>query len=164
MDITTVNELTAAVQNMDPAAIEAALAGLGTLLVAGVFGILVRYLMIAFGYSAMYRKAGVASWKAFIPVYNTYTNYKISWNGKKFFLAVALSIASTLLGVFTDGSMANVATFVSISAVYMVLQQNVNMAKLFGKGIVTGILLAVFPGITSLVLGLGNAEFKAIEK
>ena len=160
MDITTATELTAALKAMDPALIESALAGLGFVLVAGIAFVFVRYLMRAIGLSAMYRKAGEAGWKAFIPVFNTYNNFKISWTAKKFFLYAALIAVSTILGIFTEGFMAEVATFVSISVVYMTLQQNVNMAKLFGKGIPTGVALAVFPGITSLILGLGKAEFK----
>ena len=160
MDITTVAELTAALESMDPALIESALAGLGFVLVAAIAFVFVRYLMRAIGLSAMYRKAGEAGWKAFIPVFNTYNNFKISWTDKKFFLYAALIAVSTILGIFTEGFMAEVATFISISVVYMTLQQNVNMAKLFGKGIPTGIALAVFPGITSLALGLGKAEFQ----
>ena len=34
--------------------------------------------------------------------------------------------------------------------------------KLFGKGAGTGIALIFFPGITSLILGLGKAEYTAI--
>ena len=157
---TTAAELTAALEAMDPALINSALLGLGYVLVAAIAYIIGRYLMRAIGLSAMYRKAGVAGWKAFIPVFNTYNNYKISWTGKKFFLYAALIAASTILGIFTEGFMAEVATFVSISVVCMTLQQNVNMAKLFGKGIATGVALAVFPGITSLILGLGKAEFR----
>ena len=157
---TTAAELTAALEAMDPALITSALAGLGFILLAAAAYVIGRYLMRAIGLSAMYRKAGVAGWKAFIPVFNTYNNFKISWTAKKFFLYVALIAVSTILGIFTEDFMAEVATFVSISVVYMTLQQNVNMAKLFGKGIPTGIALAVFPGITSLALGLGKAEFQ----
>ena len=42
-------------------------------------------------------------------------------------------------------------------------KQNIKMAKLFGKGTGTGIALVFFPGITSLILGLGKAEFTGIE-
>ena len=160
MEMTTAAELTAALEAMDPALINSALLGLGYILVAAIAYIVGRYLVRAIGLSAMYRKAGVAGWKAFIPVFNIYNNYKISWNGKKFFLYAALIAASTILGFFTKGIMVEVATFVSISVVYMTLQQNVNMAKLFGKGIGTGVALAVFPGITALILGLGKAEFQ----
>ena len=44
--------------------------------------------------------------------------------------------------------------------VFVVVKQNIKMAKLFGKGAGTGIALIFFPGITSLILGLGKAEFQ----
>jgi hypothetical protein len=158
MDMTT--ELTAALQNMNPAMLEDIALGLGALIFLGMAYVIIRYLMHAIGLCTMYRKAGVAPWKAFIPVYNTYNNYKLSWNGKLFFLAAALNIASIVLGVFTEGAMAFVSMAASIGLIYMVVKQNIKMAKLFGKGAGTGIALIFFPGITSLILGLGKAEFQ----
>ena len=158
MDMTT--ELNVALEAMDPEMIVSALAGLGIVFVIAVVFALVRYLMHAIGYSAMYRKAGVAGWKAFIPIYNTYNNYKISWNGKLFFLYAALMVVSTLLGS-AEGAMALVGMAVSLGLIYMVIKQHLNMAKLFGKGVGTAIALILFPGITSLILGLGKAEYNA---
>ena len=158
MDMTT--ELTAALQNMDPAMLENAFIGLGGLILFGLAYVIIRYLLNAIGLCTMYRKAGVAPWKAFIPVYNTYNNYKLSWNGKLFFLAAALNIATSVLGAFTEGAMAFVSIAASIGLIYMVVNQNIKMAKLFGKGAGTGIALVLFPGITSLILGMGKAEFQ----
>jgi hypothetical protein len=158
MDMTT--ELTAALQNMNPAMLEDIALGLGALIFLGMAYVIIRYLLNAIGLCTMYRKAGVAPWKAFIPVYNTYNNYKLSWSGKLFFLAAALNIASIVLGVFTEGAMAFVSMAASIGLIYMVVNQNIKMAKLFGKGAGTGIALIFFPGITSLILGLGKAEFQ----
>ena len=163
MNVNGVEELMAALQTMDPAVMDAFGGVMVALFViAGVaFAItVIRYLIQAIGYAAMYRKAGVAPWKAFIPVYNTYNNYKLSWNGKLFFLTAALSIASSVLSVFTEGAMAFVSMAASIGLIYMVVKQNIKMAKLFGKGAGTGIALVLFPGITSLILGLGKAEFQ----
>ena len=156
-----INEMMATIEAMDPEI----LAG-GLLVVAGIFAAIlalgvIRYLLTAIGYSKMYRKAGEAPWKAFIPVYNTYNNYKISWNGKMFFLYAALSVVSFFIGIQTEGMMAMLAGAVSLGVLFMALKQNIRMAKLFGKGNGTGIALAFFPGITSLILGMGKAEFQA---
>ena len=156
-----IHELTTAIEAMDPEI----LAG-GILFWAGAFAVMVataviRYLITAIGHSKMYRKAGEAGWKAFIPVYNTYNNYKISWNGKLFFLYAALTIASSLLGIYTEGALALAGAAVSLGVIIMAVKQNVRMAKLFGKGNGTGIALMFFPGITSLILGLGKAEYTA---
>ena len=155
-----INEMMTAIEAMDPEI----LAG-GLLVVAGIFAAIfaigvIRYLLTAIGYSKMYRKAGEAPWKAFIPVYNAYNNYKISWNGKMFFLSAALYI---LLTAFANSAMLAlqlVSAAAGIALIVIVVKQNVKMAKLFGKGNGTGFGLMFFPGITSLILGLGKAEFQ----
>ena len=155
-----INELTTAIEAMDPEI----LAG-GILFWAGAFAVMVaiaviRYLITAIGYSKMYRKAGEAPWKAFIPVYNAYNNYKISWNGKMFFLSAALYILVTALSnsAMLAAQLAVIAA--GIAMLVVTFKQNIKMAKLFGKGTGTGIALIFFPGITSLILGLGKAEFQ----
>ena len=154
------NEMMATLEAMDPEI----LAG-GLILVAGIFAAImalgvIRYLLTAIGYSKMYRKAGEAGWKAFIPVYNTYNNYKISWTGKFFFLSAALYILVTALSnsAMLAAQLAVIAAGIALMVV--TVKQNVKMAKLFGKGTGTGIALIFFPGITSLILGLGKAEFR----
>ena len=156
------NELITAIEAMDPEV----LAG-GLLILAGIFAAIfaltvIRYLLIAIGYSKMYRKADIAPWKAFIPVYHTYNNYKLSWNGKMFFLAAALYILVTALANSTMLAAQLAVIAAGIALMVVTVKQNVKMAKLFGKGAGTGIALMFFPGITSLILGLGKAEFKAI--
>ena len=160
------NELMTAIESLDPATVEALAAGIVAIYIAIVASIVfaaLRYLMKAIGFCTMYRKTGIAPWKAFIPFYNIYTNYKISWNGKLFFLYAVLTIVSSIL-VFAEGALALVGTVASLGVIYMAVKQNLNMAKLFGKGIGTGIALVFFPGITSLILGLGKAEYTAITK
>ena len=155
-----INEMMTAIEAMDPTVVGGAVFGFVAVLAVITIGALIRYLMTAIGYSKMYRKAGVAGWKAYIPVYNTYNNYKISWNVKMFVLTIALYILmgashSTMLALQLAAGAAAIALLV------VVAKQNIKMAKLFGKGAGTGIALMFFPGITSLILGLGKAEYQA---
>ena len=155
------NELITAVEAMDPEILGGAVLGIFAIFAIGIIITVIRYLLQAIGYSKMYRKAGVEPWKAFIPVYNTYNNYKISWNGKMFFLSAALYI---LLTAFSNSAMLAlqlVSAAAGIALIVVTVKQNVKMAKRFGKGAGTGIALVFFPGITSLILGLGKAEFQA---
>ena len=154
------NELITAIEAMEPEV----LAG-GLLILAGIFAAIfaltvIRYLLIAIGYSKMYRKADIAPWKAFIPVYHTYNNYKLSWNGKMFFLAAALYILLSVLGGAEALAIQLAVIAAGIALMVVTVKQNIKMAKLFGKGTGTGIALIFFPGITSLILGLGKAEFQ----
>ena len=86
----------AQIEAMNPEVLAGGLAVVVGIFVAFFVLGVIRYLLTAIGYSKMYRKAGETSWKAFIPVYNTFNNYKISWNGKIFFLSTALYILLTL--------------------------------------------------------------------
>jgi hypothetical protein len=163
MNITGSEELMTALQALDPEVLKAAAGGLVALYViaiAAIIYLVVRYLLRSIGLCTMYRKAGVAPWKAFIPFYNIYNNYAISWNGKMFFLYAALGIASTALGFFTEGALGLVSAAASLGVIFMAVKQNLKMAKCFGKDTGTGIALILFPGITSLILGLGKAEFR----
>ena len=155
-----INEMMTAIEAMDPTIVGGAVLGFAAVLIAIAIGALIRYLLTAIGYSKMYRKAGEAGWKAFIPVYNAYTNYKISWTGKFFFLSAALYILMTALSNSTMLSVQLATAAAAIALMVVTIKQNVKMAKLFGKGAGTGIALIFFPGITSLILGLGKAEFQ----
>ena len=93
-----INELTTAIEAMEPEILGGAVLAIFAIFAVTVILSVIRYLLTAIGYSKMYRKAGEAGWKAFIPVYHTYNNYKISWNGKMFFLSAALYILLSVLG------------------------------------------------------------------
>ena len=154
------NELITAIEAMDPEVLAGGLLILAGI-VAAIFALtVIRYLLIAIGYSKMYRKADIAPWKAFIPVYHTYNNYKLSWNGKMFFLAAALYILLSVLGGAEALAIQLAVIAAGIALMVVTVKQNIKMAKLFGKGAGTGIALIFFPGITSLILGLGKAEFQ----
>ena len=155
------NELITAIEAMEPEVLGGAVLGIFAIFAIGIIITVIRYLLTAIGYSTMYRKAGVAPWKAFIPVYNTYNNYKISWNGKMFFLSAALYILLSILGGAEALAVQLAAAAAGIALIVVTVKQNVKMAKLFGKGTGTGIALMFFPGITSLILGLGKAEYHA---
>ena len=156
-------EIMAAIEAMGPGAAEEIAMGIIVIYVAIVASLVyaaIRYLMKGIGYSAMYSKAGVAPWKAFIPVYNTYNNYKLSWNREMFTLSVVLYIVLNSLGGAETLIPQLAAAATGITLIVVTVKQNIKMAKLFGKGAGTGIALIFFPGITSLILGLGKAEFQ----
>ena len=154
------NELITAIEAMDPEILGAAVLGIFAIFAVTVILSVIRYLLTAIGYSKMYRKADIAPWKAFIPVYNTYNNYKLSWNREMFTLSVVLYIVLNALGGAETLIPQLAAAATGITLIVVMVKQNVKMAKLFGKGAGTGIALMFFPGITSLILGLGKAEFQ----
>ena len=155
------NNLIAAIEAMDPELLAGGIVFWTSVFAATVIFGVVRYLMTSIGYSKMYRKAGEAGWKAFVPFYNTYNNYKISWNGERFCQYVVLSILFTAMCSSTMVSLQLAGILAGIILITIMFNQNVKMANRFGKGTGNGIALMFFPGITSLILGLGKAEFRA---
>ena len=158
--ITLFEELTRMVETLDPEIVAGGIIFYTVLFAAIAAIVTCRCLMTAIGYSKMYRKAGVAGWKAFIPVYSTYNNYKISWNRETFLVFVALNCVLNSLGGAETLVPQLAAAVTGITLIAVMIKQNVMMANLFGKGKGTGIALMFFPGITSLILGLGKAEFQ----
>ena len=156
------NELITAIEAMDTVTLGGAALATTAIIGATVAAGLIRCLMTAIGYSKMYRKAGEAGWKAFIPVFNTYNNYKIAWNGKFFFLYAALFVLFNAISGGTGWALQLAAAAAATVMLVVDVKQHVKMAKAFGKGLGTGIALIFFPGITAMVLGLGKAEYMAI--
>ena len=77
-----------------------------------------------------------------------------------FTLSVVLYIVLISLGGAETLIPQLAAAATGITLIVVMVKQNIKMAKLFGKGAGTGIALIFFPGITSLILGLGKAEFQ----
>ena len=153
------NEITAMIEAAGPEALAGViLASTGLIILAAAI-VLIRYVMQGIGYGKMFKKAGEASWKAWVPFYNAYMTYKISWKGLFFFIYLALSIVAKL-----PIDMTYVVSAAAIASMVIAVMQSIKMAALFGKGKGTGFALAFFPGITSMILGLGKAEYTAIEQ
>lgn len=80
---------------------------------------LLLYFLMACGYWYMFAKAQVPSWKCFIPFYNTYIAYTISWEKGKsaFFAVLALGFASfAFLLVNASTAMATAEWYISYVA------------------------------------------------
>ena len=152
-------EIITIIENADPTALGGAvlaITGLTTILAVSA---LIRYVMCGIGYGKMFKKAGEASWKAWVPFYNAYMTYAISWKGLFFFLYLALTAVSKM-----PIDMSFVTSVAAAVSLVIAIIQSIKMAALFGKGKGTGFALAFFPGITSMILGLGKAEYTAIEQ
>ena len=58
---------------------------------------LIIYIFMKIGPFLYFSKAGEPGWKAFIPVYGSYVNYKIAWNTKSF-LRIVIYVLIVILG------------------------------------------------------------------
>ncbi len=88
----------------------------------------------------MFEKAGIAGWKAIVPVYNIFLALKIAKLNWIYIILFLFPIVSQVM--------------------YVILLYNI--AKVFGKGIGTFIGLLLLPYIFIPYLGFGDAEYNFI--
>lgn len=86
----------------------------------------------------VFKKAGVAGWKAFVPLYNAYLLSKITFGNGWYFL---LSLVPF------------------VSYVYPCVLEY-QLCKAFGKGTGFAVASIFFAPITRLILGFGEAEYQ----
>lgn len=93
----------------------------------------------------IYEKAGEKGWKSLIPLYNTYTLYKIVWGNGWYMLLTFLFVIpfiGWLIGLF------------------VVIKFSIDMAKRFGESKAFGVGLALLPHVFYAILAFGNATYQ----
>lgn len=118
----------------------------------------VWYLLQAVAYWKIFTKAGEAGWKSLIPVYNIYTQYKISWNTQMFLVV----LATVLVGGFLN----SMDGIISIIGYILILVASVlnwiaahKLSLAFGHGIGFTIGLILLNPIFMLILGLSGDQY-----
>lgn len=123
----------------------------------------VCYIVTALGYSKMFKKAGEAGWKAFVPFYNQYILYKLSWKTNMFFVWLVLEIVFAVLNrVSGEGLILNlIAIVVGIAGIVLDAKCCGRISKAYGKGTGMAVGMFFFPVIFSWILGMGSAQYTA---
>lgn len=85
----------------------------------------------------IYVKAGEAGWKAIIPFYNFYTEYKMFWGNGWLFLLGCVPVVNVVVGIM----------------------HNHKMSKAFGHGIGFTFGLIFLPYIFRCILGFNSDEY-----
>ena len=127
----------------------------------------------------IFTKAGEKGWKTFIPLVNTYTEFKIAWSKKAFWIYMLLSV---LTGVgmwwYRDVYLINSDNFnKTLAAVILVLTLLVAIAstvlifiyygklsKAFGHGFGFTLGLILLEPIFIMILGFGKDEYLGTEE
>lgn len=121
------------------------------------------YIIRAAGYWKAFQKAGEPGWKAIIPLYNTYTRYKLSWNTKMFWISLALWVAEGALPD-TDGSIASLARLaVSVGLLVVYVKGFHKASTAFGHGVGFTVGLLLLEPVFALILGLGSSRYEGIQ-
>lgn len=109
----------------------------------------------------LFMKAGVPGWYSLIPVLSTYKEFNLGWKGVFGILSIFCQIGSVAIPLFTSRANWAVVLSAALLIAYFVIRfvEGVKLAKAFGKGIGTGILLAAFQALGRFGLSLTKANY-----
>lgn len=110
----------------------------------------------------IFEKAGKHGWKSLIPIYSNYIRYQIAWRPLWFWVSGLLLLASVALSVWGGAGTlwSGLATVVSVLGTAVHLIGNYRLGRVFGRGVLFSVGLALFPPLFILILGLGGAEYQ----
>ena len=124
----------------------------------GVFGLLM-YILLVIAQWKIFTKAGEAGWKALIPIYNVYIEFKIAKMTKYFWALLIVSFGLGLIGGLIP-SIAGVVKVISRLVALVILILHIDrLGNVFGKGLGFKLGLVFLPSIFTLILGFGSAEY-----
>ncbi len=106
----------------------------------------------------LFVKAGEPGWKCLIPIYNYYTQYKITWDGRMYFVLLILIGISSALSNAT-GVLAAVAGVVGIAMLIINVIENHKLSISYGHGIGFTVGLLLLHPIFMLILGFGGSQY-----
>jgi len=140
----------------------------GTILAALLAPVILTYGIRWF----IFKKAGEKGWKALIPIYSDYINYKIAWDGRIYKVIVLGHIASFLLGIILSWIHVGFSAFVSIllnmvlagagAICGMILQ--FKMARAFGRNDYFAVGLYFLGNVFSAILAFGDSQYQGIPR
>ncbi len=114
----------------------------------------------------IFTKAGEKGWKCLIPVYNQYTQFKITWDTQYFWFMIALVIGFVILmpiGILIGGIMGVLIGFLAVviyvAAFVIGIIATHRLSQAFGHGVGFTLGLLFLQPIFALILGLGGDQY-----
>lgn len=121
--------------------------------------VIIFYILQVVAYWKIFTKAGEAGWKSLVPVYNTYVQYRLTWEAKYFWIALALAVVGGLLKA-VGGIVGAVGSLAVLGAGIMNIVGFYKLACAFGHGAGFTVGLIFLNPIFMLILGLGKSEYQ----
>ena len=107
-----------------------------------------------------FTKAGEAGWKAIIPIYHTYIEYKIADMKNWFWYGLAIAVIFWIIAAFIPDQQ-QLLTDIACAIVWIIyIIVTFKFARKFGWGVFTSILFVLFYPICILILGFGNSKYQ----
>lgn len=136
----------------------------GGILAVFVFGEIVSLIMAILeiiGGWKVFQKFGEPGWKAIIPFYNFYVEYKYTWKPIMALPVIILGIGGGIaMECVAEGSvLQTVFSLVFLVGWVFSIVGFHKLSKAFGKGIGFTIGMVLFPGIFRIILGFGKAQY-----
>lgn len=123
-----------------------------------MFVLLVVLVLYILAYWMIFRKAGEAGWKSLIPIYSTYTEYKLFWNDRMFVLWIIMALTAMAFR-FVSGPGVLVAQVAYLGVSVMHILVSVKMSSSFGHGVGFALGLIFLTPIFLLILALDSSVY-----
>lgn len=139
----------------------------GAILGIGIVIGLIVYVLFVIAWWKLFVKAGEKGWKAIIPFYNAYIQFKLTWRPLFFWITLVVAIVSSLLSNFMTNFPSGVQGFLSIIGfalsivslvLYVISMHRLSKSYGHGGGYTVGLVFLNF--IFMLVLGFGKSKYQ----
>lgn len=123
-----------------------------------LFVIAVVIVLYILAYWMIFRKAGEAGWKALIPVYGTYVEYKLFWNDRMFVLWIFMALIAVAFKFMPGpGVMLSQLAYIGVSVMHILL--SLKMSYSFGHGAGYALGLIFLTPIFLLILAFDDSVY-----
>lgn len=110
----------------------------------------------------IFEKAGESGWKALIPLYSTYIQYKLTWSTQYFSLFLVISalvfICNSIQSQFLLVSLFSLAA--SLASLVLHIISTHKLSEAFGHGIGFTLGLLFLGPIFTLILAFGSSQYQ----
>lgn len=136
----------------------------GGILAVGAMGSvisLVMSILTIIGGWKMFRKFGEPGWKAIIPFYNTWVEYRYTWKTVMAIPVIVLGFGGGILMKIAEAGSALqiIASLVFLAGWVLTIIAYYKRCKAFGHGIGFTIGHVIAPGILTIILGFGKSQY-----
>ena len=119
----------------------------------------VFYLLGAAACLGPFKKAGERAWKAFVPIYNRYVLYGISWRHSMFWLALGTEAFIALFFTSSNRIMELLSVAAWIISIIVRAKLSYRISRSFGHGAGYAVGLFFFQNLFLLILGFGKSQY-----
>ncbi len=124
-----------------------------------LFIVLLVYVIQVVAYWGIFTKAGVPGWKALIPLYNVYVQYRISWTNPYMYWIYLVSFNLSNVLITQSGFLYSVGSILGAIAFLVNLMAVLKLSRAFGHGVGYAIGLFFLGPIFMLIIGFGRSQY-----